>query len=181
MRSPPKKRKSAPRPGNGGRRPGAGRPAEFVPTKEMRALVKMHLALRAYSYADLCEILINPTTGEPISTDTFARCFKREIKIAKMDIDGIAMGGFVRQLRKGNMTAFTLHAKTQWGWSERKGRPVPFEHLLNMFQRDELMRVSTEILRMSRDEKHIHNCDRRMKRNEQKYPWPTTAARTVAT
>jgi hypothetical protein len=43
-----------------------------------------------------------------------------------MDIDGIAMGGFVRQLRKGNMTAFTLHAKTQWGWSERKGRPVPF-------------------------------------------------------
>jgi hypothetical protein len=92
----------------------------------MRALVKMHLALRAYSYADLCEILINPATGEPISTDTFARCFKREIKIAKMDIDGIAMGGFVRQLRKGNMTAFTLHAKSQWGWSERKGRPVPF-------------------------------------------------------
>jgi hypothetical protein len=85
----------------------------------MRALVKMHLALRAYSYSDLCEILINPATGEPISTDTFARCFKREIKIAKMDIDGIAMGGFVRQLRKGNMTAFALHAKTQWGWSER--------------------------------------------------------------
>lgn len=80
----------------------------------------MHLALRSYSYAELCEVLINRATGEPISVDTFARCFSREIKTAKMEIDGIAMGGFVKQLRRGNVTAFIWHSKTQWGWSERE-------------------------------------------------------------
>lgn len=79
----------------------------------------MHLALRGYTHAELCETLINPATGAPISTDTFARVFDREIKTAKIEIDGIAMSGFVRQLRRGNMTAFIWHSKTQWGWSDK--------------------------------------------------------------
>jgi hypothetical protein len=88
----------------------------------MRALVKMHLAMRAYSYDELCEVLINPATNRPISVATFERCFKREIKTAKMDIDTIALGGFVQQLRKGNMAAFALMAK-RWGWGRNL---VPF-------------------------------------------------------
>lgn len=112
MRSPAKKKR-------GGRRVGAGRPADFVPTKATRELIKMHLALRGYTHAELCETLINPATGLPISTDTFARVFAREIKTAKIEIDGIAGTGFVRQLRRGNMTAFIWHSKTQWGWSDK--------------------------------------------------------------
>ncbi|NEU95666.1 hypothetical protein [Bradyrhizobium uaiense] len=93
----------------------------------MRELVRMNLALRAYTHSDLCAVLINPATGDPISLQTFARCFAREIKTAKIELDNIASGGFVKQLRRGNMTAFIWYSKTQWGWSERKGRPVQFE------------------------------------------------------
>ena len=85
------KRKGTPRPGNGGRRRGAGHPPEFVPNDSRRSLVKMHLAMREYTYAELCEVLINPVTGAPISVDTFARVFSKEIKIAKIEIDTIAM------------------------------------------------------------------------------------------
>lgn len=33
----------------------------------------------------------HPVTGAPISVDTFARVFSKEIKIAKIEIDTIAM------------------------------------------------------------------------------------------
>src|SRR6185312_2787203 len=75
-------------------------------------------SMARYTHANLCETLIHPATSSPISTDTFARVFAREIKTAKIEIDGIALAGFVRQLRRGNMTAFIWHSKTQWGWSE---------------------------------------------------------------
>ncbi|WP_143199433.1 hypothetical protein [Bradyrhizobium sp. NAS80.1] len=82
--------------------------------------------MRSYTHAELCEVLINPVTDQPISLQTFARVFAREIRTAKIELDGIAMAGFVKQLRRGNMTAFIWHSKTQWGWSERKGRQVQF-------------------------------------------------------
>lgn len=126
MRANEKKQKAPRKPGSGGRRPGAGRPKEFVPTKAQRSAVKRFLALRSYTHAELCEMFINPASGDPISADTFGRAFRQEIRTAKIEIDGIALAGFEKQLRAGNMTAFIWHSKTQWGWNERRGTPITF-------------------------------------------------------
>lgn len=57
---------------------------EFVPTDEMRALVRQ-LAKEGLIYRHICAHIINPRTNRPIDVTTFMKNFRDEVQVGRTD------------------------------------------------------------------------------------------------
>jgi len=103
--------------GRGGARKGAGRPVDFHPSDEQRALVKLHVAMGT-SYERICTAIINPVTKNPIDRGTFAKKFKREIEIAQVEMDTVATQSLMQQMRSKSLGAVIWYQKNRMGWTD---------------------------------------------------------------
>lgn len=96
---------------------GRGRPA-YVPTDDERAMVTK-LAGYGLTQEEICQLIINDQTGEPLHRDTFRKHFLQEFNsgktVAKMKV---AKSAF-QQAISGSVPAMTMFwLKTQCRWKE---------------------------------------------------------------
>jgi hypothetical protein len=117
--------------GNGGVRPGAGRP--FVPNEEQRNAVGLYVAL-GRPYDLICQLMIHPATGKPIDKNTFMKVFAQEIAQAQARLDLVVATSFGAKLRAGDNFALARYMHNRWGWDKQKheqsapdGQPIEHE------------------------------------------------------
>ena len=61
-------------------------------------------------------LVINPTTGEPITKTTLSRAFRRELADGKAKLKSIVAKRFYEALHRGDPWAVQMGLKTQFGW-----------------------------------------------------------------
>lgn len=112
----------------------------FIPTDEQRRVVE---ALYAYgaTYEDVCNFVINPNTGKPISKEVLMKAFASELKVGKWKVVSEAAqnllqnargrpavydaaGNLVRAERAPDTTAAIFLCKALGKWQDR----VAHEH-----------------------------------------------------
>jgi hypothetical protein len=103
--------------GRGGYRPGAGR-KPFEPSDAQRELVGKVAAL-GYTQEQIALFILNPEDDEPISVDTLAKHFRRELDIAALHANAIIGGKLFEKAKSGDMAAIAFWMKTRAGWSEK--------------------------------------------------------------
>ena len=153
----------APEPNIGGRPP-------FEPTEEMRGKVESLVGF-GYKQDDICKLIMNPQTGEPISRVTLEKYFRREIDIGALKANALVCESMhgqatgrakvvrvledgtqetVREGVKPNTTMGIWWSKARMGWSETKyiagkdGGPIQFEE-----KSDARERVARNIRRLT--------------------------------
>lgn len=106
----------------GKRRGKPGHP-EFAPTNEQRGQVKAMAGL-GFRQVDIAAVIVNPETGNGISTATLHQCFKAELvsarirKIAKV-ADNLYRIACDRDGGGPSVTAAIFYLKARAGWSEK--------------------------------------------------------------
>lgn len=71
---------------------------KFTPTAEQRSVVQ---ALYAYGAKqdEICEFIVNPNTGKPISRDVLAKVFDRELKLGRWKVVSEAAQNLLQNAR----------------------------------------------------------------------------------
>jgi hypothetical protein len=123
---PAKSRASKKRRQGEAKRSGPGRPP-FEPTKEDRARVQT-LAGLGMRHDEICLLVDNPETGQPISEDTLRKYFKRELErgapMANSTVARALYTNATSASSRGHTTASIFWAKTRMGWKETVGVEV---------------------------------------------------------
>jgi hypothetical protein len=96
---------------------GGGKPGHppFIPTDDQRRFVCGMAGIRM-TWEEIRRLVINPTTGEPITKTTLARAFKRELADGKAKLKSIIATRFYEALERGDSWATQMGLKTQFGW-----------------------------------------------------------------
>ncbi len=95
-----------------------GRPA-FEPTDEQRKLVE---AMVGYGIPqeEICLLVTNPATGEPIARSTLNKCFAQELQTGGARFKAnVVKTLYRRAVRDGHVGALIWLTKTRLRWSER--------------------------------------------------------------
>ena len=87
----------------------------FIPTDYQRRFVTAMSGIRM-TWEEIRQLVINPTTGEPITKTTLARAFKRELADGKAKLKSIIATRFYEALERGDSWAVQMGLKTQFGW-----------------------------------------------------------------
>jgi hypothetical protein len=96
------------------KRRGRGHPP-FIPTDEQRRFVTAMAGIRM-TWEEIRLLVINPTTGEPITKTTLSRAFGRELADGKAKLKSIVAKRFYEALHRGDAWAVQMGLKTQFGW-----------------------------------------------------------------
>jgi len=110
-----KKRPGTPRPGNGGRRAGAGA-KPFIPTDEQRNVVKLAVA-EGISQERIARLIRNPMTQQPISVDTLVIAFAHELDTGYLEAQMVVGVSLMSMVRAKNLGAVV------W-WDKTRGRRI---------------------------------------------------------
>ena len=106
--------KAADRANKATKRLGPGHPS-FIPTDEQRRFVTAMAGIRM-TWEEIRLLVINPTTGEPITKTTLSRAFRRELADGKAKLKSIVAKRFYEALHRGDPWAVQMGLKTQFGW-----------------------------------------------------------------
>jgi hypothetical protein len=114
--------------------------------------------------------------GKEISTET-----RSMISLA-----GAAADMKMRDVLAKDFFWWKRHLRMESDWESLPPLPAKtveymIDRLMQSFSRDELMRVSTEIIRASRDEKNVHEINELRKHYDQKYSNAAIASRAART
>jgi hypothetical protein len=101
---------------HGGRRRGSGR-KRFVATDEQRRFVKM-LVGSGRPHQQICLAIINPGSKKPLSPGLFAKVFKDEILVGRIEADTVVSVSMFAQIRKLNTAMTIWYQKNNWGWRD---------------------------------------------------------------
>jgi hypothetical protein len=82
------------------KRRGRGHPP-FIPTYEQRRFVTAMAGIRT-TWEEIRLLVINPTTGEPITKTTLSRAFRRELTNGKAKLKSLVATPFYEALRRGD-------------------------------------------------------------------------------
>ena len=103
------------------KRKSAGRPP-FEPTDEDRKRVETLVGL-GLRQEEICLLVTNPTTGEPIGEKTLRRRFEHELKVGAPKANALVAESLFRRATKGEgpgaVTAAIWWSKIRMGWKER--------------------------------------------------------------
>ena len=107
----------------GGAREGAGR-KPFEPTADQRNVVEMAAAF-GLTPAQICLLILNPTTQEPIDSHTLHKYFHAELDRGHPKaIANVAGALYNNATKHNNVTAQTFYLRTRGKWSDA---PLQFE------------------------------------------------------
>lgn len=131
---------------NGGK---IGNPA-FTPTAEQKRMVESHAAVGT-PHELICEFIINPATGLPISGDTLTRHFEKELAFGLAKTNARIGGLVAKAALKGCKTRQIFWMKHRGGWASKHaielagpgGGPIPTTTKPNL----DLKKLSKEELR----------------------------------
>jgi hypothetical protein len=100
----------------------------FKPTKAQRKLVSMLIAMHV-SWDDIRELIINPTTGNPICKETLSKFFRRELAAGGAELKKLAATKYFQALSRGKDWAVKWTLRNRFGWVGEGSLPVPLESL----------------------------------------------------
>ena len=134
---PKPKREPKPK-GKPGRPPDSG----FQPTPEQRGAVEAMTGF-GITMDEMCLLITNPQTGNPICKHTLIKYFRQELDRGKVSVKAkIVRSLYTNAVEHNNVTAQIFWLKTQCGWKEEKEEelPPPAEDLDNDDKRLEAAR-----------------------------------------
>jgi hypothetical protein len=99
-------------------------PPPFQPTDAMRNVVSMLVGVKM-SWDEIRQLILNPTTGEPISKTCLSRHFKRELAEGSSKIKALIAEKYFAALERDEPWAVRLGMKNRHGWALEGAAPLP--------------------------------------------------------
>jgi hypothetical protein len=111
-------RKGRPKPPNSGRK-------AFQPTDEQRHMVRMLAGMARISQGEMALLFRNPHTGEPFSTNSFVRLFRRELQDGRVALKALITSKWHEALNAGAPWAIRCGLRNNLGYVLEGSQPIP--------------------------------------------------------
>jgi hypothetical protein len=104
----------------------------YEPDERGREIVLRLGALHNVDLESIAFAITNPRTGRPINVRTLKKCYARELKLAKVDMQKLVMDCFVEQLKAGNAQALKIGLSNYCGLREGGGIEITQNNTQNL-------------------------------------------------
>lgn len=86
----------------------------FVPDAQQRHVVGMLAGLRM-PHHEICGLILNPRTGQPINQSTLAKAFRLELAAGKARMKAIIATRFIERVNNNDTNAILFGMRAIWG------------------------------------------------------------------